>query len=401
MTRTAAGAFGPVTRVVSARTGLRFADRRRGVTEATIERAMRAAGFASVVGYAEALEADPGLFGDLVAEMTVGETYFFREPYHFDFLRHEALPDLDRRHGGRRRHFWSAGCSSGEEAYSLAILLTDTNRVSQSAILGTDISRPAVARAREGVYRAWSLRGLDEELVRRFFRLVGDNWVLDEQIRRQVTFSWQNLLDPTPLAWKGMLDVVLCRNVLIHFEPDAVERAGYRLFECLAEGGWLITGASDPLLADAAPFDCVMTDNGVCYRRPVRRQPRVPVRAVAPRPPAPVPRRADERDVDANDDPTRLVREVQGVADRQGPVAGLRRAEELLRRYPLSAAIHLLRALLLAELGRHAEAVQAARRGVYLKPSGGVAPLLLSAILRRSELADVPGRSGVRKAKQS
>lgn len=401
MTRPVSGALDPVFRVVSARTGLRFPAHRRAATETVVRRAMGAAGMACVNGYARALEADDELLDELVTEVTVGETHFFREPHQFEFLNHEIFPDLDRRHGPARRwHFWSAGCSSGEEAYSLAILLTDSARGALSSIHGTDIDREALARARAGVYRPWSLRKLDEKLVPRFFRRVGGEWALADQIRRQVMFAGHNLLDPTPLGRKGLMDVVLCRNVLIHFEPGAVERAGRRLFESLAEGGWLITGSSDPLLTDVAPFECITTGSGLCYRRPVRR-PRVPVALPRALRPSSGRRIREANPAAGNQDDTPPGREARGVTDGENPPAGLRRAEQRLPDHPMSAPLHLFRALLLSELGRHAAARRAARGAVYLQPAGTAAPLARTGILRRSGCTTTSARRLLEEAASS
>ncbi len=425
-------AYEALTRLVSARTGLRFDPNRRGDTEASIRRAMARADASGAGRYLALVEVGALVFDDLVAELTVGETYFFRDPQHFEFLRHEALPDVERRRGPAHvLRAWSAGCASGEEPYSLAILLEETGWAERASILGTDISRARLAKASEAIYGPWSLRGVDEGLVRRRFRCTGDRYVLDDGIRRRVTFGYLNLaLDPFPSpGGGGGLDVVLCRNVLIYLEPEAVRRLARRLFDSLAEGGWLVTGPSDPPLGELAPYDCVVTPVGVFYRRGVRLgaapaagvfghevQPVPPVlfkpvrqacaraaERVSPRSDAsavlasPPDRLAAARAALAagdwaqaleltaglEGDPAASAVRVQALADEEGVREGSRSAEEAVVRHPLSAELHLLSALLLVELGRDEEAAVAARRVLYLDRSQGTAHLVLGSILRR------------------
>ena len=153
-------AFEAVADLLVRRTGLVFGPTRRDGAEAGMRRAMGRAGVREPERYRDLLEADADALDDLVVELTVGETYFFREPAQFQFLRREVLPDLRLRHGpGAAVRAWSAACASGEEAYSLAILLVEEGAGPHSHLLATDISRAALAKARRAVYGAWSLRG--------------------------------------------------------------------------------------------------------------------------------------------------------------------------------------------------------------------------------------------------
>jgi chemotaxis protein methyltransferase CheR len=424
-------AYESLAQLVSARTGLRFAPDRRDHTEVAIRRAMARSEVADVDRYLALVEVGGRLFDDLVAELTVGETYFFRDPQHFEFLRHEALPALGRRRGGGHvLRVWSAGCASGEEPYSLAILLEETGSSEQASVLGTDISRAALARASEAVYGAWSLRGVDEALVRRYFRPAGNRYVLDDRIRHRVTFGSLNLMrDPFPCSNAGGdLDVVLCRNVLIYFEPEAVRWVARRLFESLAEGGWLVTGPSDPPLGELAPYESVVTPAGVFYRRGGRQGAlsagNVRGHGTVVVSPAPLENRlgpkrcepAADRDSVRGDvagvaasgldrlaaaqapgdqlqalevtagpegGPAAAADRVRALADENSVSEAARSAEEAIVHHPLSAELHLLYALLLVELGRDEEAAVAARRAVYLDRSQGTAHLVLGSILRR------------------
>jgi chemotaxis protein methyltransferase CheR len=260
-----------VVRFVSDHAGLALAHRLDSA-EAGIRRAMARARVADPDRYLDLLRLEPSALDDLLAELTVGETYFFREPAQFELLRRVALPELRARRGEAQvLRAWSAGCASGEEAYSLAILFEQEGLGERSHVLGTDLCQAALARAREAVYRAWALRGEAAADARPYLRPEGQLYRLAEGIRRRVTFRPLNLAhDVYPSFATGTwgLDLILCRNVLIYFDREVTRRVAGRLFECLAEGGWLITASSDPPVAEDAPFEVVATEQGVFYRRP-------------------------------------------------------------------------------------------------------------------------------------
>jgi chemotaxis protein methyltransferase CheR len=159
-------AYEPLLQLLATRTGLTFAPSRQGFAVAGIRRAMVKAGIAHTVDYLDGLHATRYSFDDLIVEMTVGETYFFRDPAQLDHLRGEIVPEIQRRRGlNHVLRVWSAGCASGEEAYSLAILLEEAGLAERSHILATDISRrrhhlPALSAARHRRrYRRRNSRG--------------------------------------------------------------------------------------------------------------------------------------------------------------------------------------------------------------------------------------------------
>jgi chemotaxis protein methyltransferase CheR len=261
-----------VAELLVQRTGLVFGPTRRASAETGIQRAMSRARVAVPERYLELLNTNADALDDLVVELTVGETYFFREPAQFAFVRSVVLPEIWRRHGpGATVRAWSAACASGEEAYSLAILLAQEGAGLQSHLLATDISRAALAKARRAVYGAWSLRGEGAAAARPYLQPQSDaRFLLDDRIRRRVRFEYLNLaLDVYPSlttdTW-GM-HIVFCRNVLIYFNQETIEATARRLYQSLAPGGWLFTAASDPPLAPYARFEPVTTDAGVFYRR--------------------------------------------------------------------------------------------------------------------------------------
>jgi chemotaxis protein methyltransferase CheR len=219
----------------------------------------------------DSAQLDPSEFpanGDMAAHicdaLTVQESYFFREPSRLSMLKEHVLPAF--RDEDRDLRVWSAGCGAGEEAYSLAMLLSDSGFEGRYRVLGTDLSSAAVAQAERGVYTQWSLRGLDNEAVSRGFTSLAGGFRVRDQFRVGVRFEQQNLLAPAPPDSRRF-DLILCRNVLIYFIPDAVRRAGKILAGSLAPGGWLLLGVSDPLLECVAGLEPVRTKHGVMYRR--------------------------------------------------------------------------------------------------------------------------------------
>ncbi len=211
----------------------------------------------------------------LAEAMTVGESYFFRDPVHFDLLRHELLPEiLWRRREQRTLRMWSAACATGEEPYSLAILLhqllPEADRWTWR-LLGTDVDRQALAQAREGRYRPWSLRQTPPEVVRAYFDVQENIYRLREPVRGWVTFQHLNLAaDRYPDPGRGLadFDLILCRNVLIYFDPETAHRVVQRLYDCLAEGGWLLVSAVEAMPGYYHRFQRIRLGGATVYRRP-------------------------------------------------------------------------------------------------------------------------------------
>ena len=189
----------------------------------------------------------------LISRLTVGETYFFRNRGQFGALREQILPELIRRRRGRNQHLriWSAGCSTGEEPYSLAIVLRelladfDDWRIH---LLATDINEDALAAAREGLYRNWSFREVEERYRRQYFTLEGECSRIRPEIRSMVSFRYHNLADvcfPTSANGTNDLDLILCRNVMIYFPRGLCQEITRRFFSCLEEQGTLLVGHSE------------------------------------------------------------------------------------------------------------------------------------------------------------
>lgn len=248
---------------------------RRGELEAGIRRVMQAHNFTNTSRLKDALVADHQVLDSLVSELTVPETYFFRDLHHFDLIRERAVPEFIAACPAEAVfRAWSAGCATGEEAYSLAILFDELGIGQRSSILATDICRASLQKAIRGSYGGWSFRNEAGEYAKEHFRRHGNRLVLDERIRSRVSFQFGNLAaDPHTAAagfTGGDMNLILCRNVMIYFDPEVIRRLAAFLFGALAPGGWLIVGPSDPPLWDYAPFEIISAMGGLFYRRPVR-----------------------------------------------------------------------------------------------------------------------------------
>ena len=381
---------------VGLRAGLAI-ERDVGRAEIVFARAAREAGL-SKDGFAKRALNDPEALDALVDELTVGETYFFREPGQFEFLRQEAIPDVLARRGATHPlRIWSAGCASGEEAWSLAMVFA-RDGLENARVHATDVSRPALEKARRGIYGPWSFRGEGAALAQRWLERDGKEWRVPADLRHRVGFARHNLaFDALPSPARGLwgFDVIFCRNVLLYFDPKTVERVFRGLHACLADGGWLFLGASDPSPAGFVP---VVRNEGVFYQRvdapsvehavaalapgPVARarakQPRVPVGRVSrKRPASPSPTAPPPHD---------LLLEVRQLANRDERAAE-RLCAALRMRVPDSIEVTWMHAILLLALGRVDDAIGAARQVLYLDRSLAAGHFLLgAAFLRRADV---------------
>jgi chemotaxis protein methyltransferase CheR len=385
--------------LVAQRSGMVFAPSRRAEADAGIARAMKHAGADDLAGYLALIRGGGLALDDLVETLTVGETHFMRDPDQLDLVRRELCPALKCRRKGATARVWSAGCATGEEAYSLAILLEQEGLGDGAVVLGTDLSTASLEKARAGSYSDYSMRDVTSRFLQDYFQPVSGRRILVDRIRRKVRFERLNLAGPEDYAVAGAvgMDLILCRNVLVYFGPERVGAIAARLFDSLAEGGVLLTAGADPLLGDYAPFEVEVTRVGLLYRRPRAR----PAGAVVARhgqlsPPLPSGPRHARRSTDHEEPaPTKAsppaepgpAREgferVMAHANEKGAEDAERVAQAELRRHPLDAPLHYLHATLLLALNFDDEAEREALRALYLDRSLAVAHFLLGTILRK------------------
>jgi len=215
----------------------------------------------------------------LANHLTIGETYFFREQKSFEVLEKQILPDLieSRRENGKRLRIWSAGCSTGEEPYSIAILLTrliPDPAEWQITILASDINTRSLAKAAHGVYGEWSFRGVPQWMRQRYFTKTGDgSFELSHAVQRMVSFAVLNLSEdsyPSLASNTGAMDIIFCRNVLMYFERSKQLRVidGFR--RSLVDGGWLAVSPCETSSDFSPGFETVFFPGTIFYQKGVR-----------------------------------------------------------------------------------------------------------------------------------
>lgn len=206
-----------------------------------------------------------------IEALTTHETYFFREPNQLTAFTEELLPELARSHApSRRLRLWSAGCSSGEEPYTLAMLILESGRFVgwDVEIVATDISKRVLATARRAEYGPSALRVTPGRHVDRYFEPLGNRVRVRDEVRALVSFGHLNLVDPGLAALVPRADVIFCRNVLLYFDLPARQRTLRLFYEKLVEGGYLLLGHAENLIHLSADFELVHLRHDLVYRRP-------------------------------------------------------------------------------------------------------------------------------------
>ncbi len=239
--------------LLEARTGQQLTMNRRWRLETALSSLMRERRIASIDELITILVMgkEPSLAGRVVEALLNNETYFFRDRAPFDLIARAALPQLQQRHASSKRiKIWSAGCSTGQEVYSLAMLFAEEPLKWAGwtiDILGTDVSDAVVGRARSGTYSQFEVqRGLGIAQMIKWFEETPDGWRAVEGLRKTVRFQVHNLLEAPPHP--GDFDIVLCRNVLLYLNAETREKAFERLASAMAPGGWLMLGAGETVI---------------------------------------------------------------------------------------------------------------------------------------------------------
>lgn len=232
-------------------------------------------GFLEYDEYFDVLSRNEDEFKELMNLVTINETSFFRFPAQFDALRDRVIPEILENKSKVSRSFrvWSAGCSTGEEPYSIAMSLLDSAldaRGMRSEVLGTDVSTQALDRAKAATYPAKALASLPQNTVQRWFEPVKGGHRPRARARDIVAFSYHNLIkEPYPVVFATNWDVIFCRNVTIYFRPDSTRRVVNNFYESLNPGGYLFVGHSETLTSISDRFEPVEVGGVFLYRKPM------------------------------------------------------------------------------------------------------------------------------------
>jgi chemotaxis protein methyltransferase CheR len=384
--------------------GLHFSRERWRDMERGIATAARESGYAETEAFVHWLlsaSLTRPRIEDLASHLTVGETYFFRERESLDIFEQRLLPELLRARSPSERHLriWSAGCCTGEEPYSIAMmvdrLIPDSEKWTLT-ILATDINPHALRKAARGVYGAWSFRDTPGWLKERYFtRRPDGRFEIQPRIRRMVTLSYLNLADdayPSLVNGANAMDVIFCRNVLMYFAQDRARTVVDKLHRSLVDGGWLITSPAETSYLQGSSFTAVEFPGAFLFRKPAAS--RSPAAAVghqrpwperegaesdAPAPPTPQspamqPGVGNAPELEERDTPQRNAR---ACADEGRLAEAMEWCEQAIATDKMNSAHHYLLAAICQERGERETAERALGRALYLEPEFALAHFAL------------------------
>ncbi len=268
--------------LVRSHCGLTFTPETRFLLERRVARRMRELSITSLSAYQYELRQDSkrdGELAELIDELTTNETYFFRERSQLRALMAEILPEAlvaRRERGSGPVSVWSAGCSSGEEPYSLVILAREAGFDPQRdlRVYASDISRRMMKRARAGNYREASFRETEPALREKYFEEKDGTWTVSDAVKKCVDFIHLNLTDRSRIALLGSMDVILCRNVMIYFDADTKREVIGTFENKLRAGGHLLLGHSESLINVTSGLELRHLKSDLVYRKPVTGFPR-------------------------------------------------------------------------------------------------------------------------------
>ena len=255
------------------RTGMFFADSSKYLLQKRLSPRAKELNFESFQKYFYFLQYDPrseAEYDQIYDLITTNETYFFREPAQLSAFVEEIVPEILARKTVKKVRIWSAGCSSGEEPYSIAMLL-DENRLFEKAtfeIFASDLNQQVLSRARKGHYRESSFRATPAQVRDRYFvREPDGSFRISDSIRNRVSFGRLNIYDEGRVALLGQLDVIFCRNVIIYFDDASKRIVVNSFYNRLADGGYLLLGHSESLISLSTQFKLKHLKHDMVYQK--------------------------------------------------------------------------------------------------------------------------------------
>ena len=206
-------------------------------------------------------------WAELASVLTNNETYFFREKAQLEVLASDVLDEALK--SGSRLRVWSSASSTGEEPYTMCMMLLDTKKITpaQVTVRATDLSPRALGKATEGFYRELSFRATPPEMVQKYFRPFEGGFFINDEIKRMVEFSRINLLDEKAVAAMGIHDAIFCRNVLIYFDKPTQKRVVEAFAKALRPGGYLFLGHAESIMRVTDMYEPIVTPKAIYYKR--------------------------------------------------------------------------------------------------------------------------------------
>jgi chemotaxis protein methyltransferase CheR len=270
--------FQSLRRLISQRCGIVLPDGKSSSLQAKLADHVRALGLKDFNAYFRALSLEPTsseLWQEVFRRVTTNETYFFRNSAQIKAFSDHLLPDVVRRHKAklfRRLKIWSAACSTGEEAYTLAMQTQDVLGADvadwQPQIVATDIDAAAIREAERGHYVGRALSSVPQIHLLKYFQKDAGGYTVKPELQAMITFKVLNFADQAAMAAQTNMDVVFCRNVLVYFDSEFRKRVVRHLYESLKPGGYLVIGHSESLRGIHDGFATVRCPGTVVYQRP-------------------------------------------------------------------------------------------------------------------------------------
>ncbi|MBI5189436.1 MAG: protein-glutamate O-methyltransferase CheR [Nitrospirae bacterium] len=256
--------------------GMYFDDNSKYLLQRRLTRRVRLHQFKSFKDYYHFLTYDRRKEEELVEvidSLTTNETYFFREEAQLKAFTDEIVPEIAKRKEDRTLRIWSAGCSTGEEPYTIAMLLMEKGYCPgwDIEIIGSDINQKVLGSARRAIYKKSAFRTTDDRRLARFFKEDSPgNYKIADEVRKMVSFSYLNLFDPYKLSFLKDFDLIFCRNVIIYFDMDSKKKLVETFYNKLVPGGYLLLGHAESLMNISAAFKLVHLTNDMVYQKPAK-----------------------------------------------------------------------------------------------------------------------------------
>jgi chemotaxis protein methyltransferase CheR len=251
------------------KSGIFISDSKKYLVEKKLTARLQEKNLASYEDYLSLIKynGSGGELGKLFDAITTNETYFFREPQQLSVCVDKVVPQVLEQKKARDIKMWSAACSTGEEAYTLVMMLLEKKTCGRIEMLASDISDEVMESAKKAVYGSYSMRNVPEPYQKRYFRNNGWSHELDASVKSMVKFMNVNLVDAARVRAIQGMDVIFCRNVLIYFDDKAKQKAVSLLYDSLRPGGFLFVGSAESLHSVTRAFKPVVFDKVVVYQR--------------------------------------------------------------------------------------------------------------------------------------
>lgn len=336
----------------------------------------------------------------LIKSITTGESYFFRDKGHFFLLQNKILPELIKKKQNQRSlRIWSAGCATGEEPYSIAILLDmllPNLKGWDIFIIGTDINEESLKKAARGIYSEWSFRMVDKNVQEKYFKKHNDEWEVNENIKKMVKFQYGNLIEDRFFSQNhelSSMDIIICRNVFIYFEKEAISSVLNKFQRILNPGGYIVTGHAELYGHDLTNLSQIMFPEAVLYKKTaeVKVQPAESRRGKSVTRPVPPVLRSNKAKT-----PDPKLR-IEGLIKQGHYTEAIDKAEAFLITHKDNYDLFCLLAQAYANSGDYEKAANACRSAMHIN-AGSAGPYLLLAQVSEAEGNDEEAKALLKKA---